>query len=244
MTKVKLLVVDDEVVLLSALMPFLERSGFEVVSATDGEQALERVAKARPDLILLDIQLPRVNGREVLRRLRQAGNWTPIIMLTQIQGEASPALTEGADDYVTKPYNKDELVARIQAVLRRTQQGQPPLASFPCLVSGDLILRHESRQVFLAKQAVTLNIRSIEVLKYLMLHFQEIISRARLLEEVWGFSAEVSSTRVVDVRIAELRKTLGDDPDKPRFIETVIGAGYRFIAHVEGQKCDNTGVIY
>src|SRR6185436_12089760 len=167
----------------------------------------------------------------------------PIIMLTQIQGEASVVLAEGADDYVTKPYDKNELVARIQAVLRRIQRGQPPLTSFPCLVSGDLILRHESRQVFLAGQEVPLNIRSIEVLKYLMLHFQEIISRERLLQEVWGFSTEVSSTRVVDVRIAELRKKLGDDPDKPRFIETVIGAGYRFIAHVEGQTCDPTGAI-
>ena len=244
MTKVKLLAVDDEAILLSALVPFLERSGFEVVSATDGEQALERISKVRPDLILLDIQLPRINGREVLRRLRQAGNWTPVIMLTQIQGEASAVLAEGADDYVTKPYDKNELVARIQAVLRRIQRGQPPLTSFPCLVSGDLILRHESRQVFLAGQEVPLNIRSIEVLKYLMLHFQEIISRERLLQEVWGFSTEVSSTRVVDVRIAELRKKLGDDADKQRFIETIIGVGYRFIAHVEGQRCDNTGAIY
>ena len=125
-----ILLVDDETAITDNLAPFLSRSGFEVTVASNGEEALQKVAAGHPDLLVLDVLMPRLDGREVLRQLRQAGNWTPIILLTQV-GEASEramALEEGADDYLNKPFDPHELAARIRAVLRRARPGEPPLA--------------------------------------------------------------------------------------------------------------------
>ncbi len=129
--KPKVLLVDDEAAITANLAPFLERAGFTVAVAADGEAALSQVASFAPNLIILDVLMPKLDGREVLRRLRQAGDWTPVILLTQV-GEAperAMALEEGADDYLNKPFDPHELVARIRAVMRRAQPGQPPLAT-------------------------------------------------------------------------------------------------------------------
>ncbi len=126
-----LLLVDDKAAITANLAPFLERSGFTVNTAPNGEEGLLAVSKAPPDLIILDVMMPKVDGREALRRLRRAGNWTPVILLTQV-GEATEramALEEGADDYLNKPFDPHELIARIRAVLRRARPGQPPLAT-------------------------------------------------------------------------------------------------------------------
>lgn len=237
MTRQRLLIVDDETDLLAELKPLLTRSGYDVTTAADGEQALQAITRAKPDLVILDVLMPRLDGREVLRRLRQGGNWTPVILLTQIGTPAERALSlqEGADDYINKPFDPMELIARIQAVLRRTQYGTLPLASFIHLESAELHLNRQTRQAWLASSSLALTARAFGVLEYLMLHPGEAVSRDRLLDEVWGWSYPVES-RAVDIRIAEVRKALNDDPAHPTFIETVIGHGYRFLRKVKGQS--------
>jgi len=237
MSKIKLLIVDDEVDLLAELKPLMERSGYQVISAINGEQALELIASEKPDLIVLDMLMPRLDGRDVLRRLRQAGNWTPVILLTKVNtpAERVMSLQEGADDYLNKPFDPLELVARVQAILRRTQQGSLPLSSFRRLISGELALDRQLRQVWLNDQPVNLTARAVGVLEFLMLNPQEVISRERLLDEVWGWS-DALETRAVDIRIAEIRKVLDEASEQPGYIETVIGQGYRFLGVVQGEK--------
>jgi DNA-binding response OmpR family regulator len=231
----KILIVDDETDLLAELKPLLERSGFEVFTANDGVQALERVSEQEPDLIVLDVIMPRLDGRETLRQLRQSENWTPVILLTKVgtPSERAMSLLEGADDYINKPFDPFELVARIQAVLRRIQRGNLPLAGFSKLKCDELTIDRQSRQAWFDDTPLTLTARAFGVLEYLMLHTGEIVSRDRLLDEVWGWSYAVES-RAVDIRVAEVRKALQDDPGAPKFIETVVGQGYRFIKKVEG----------
>ena len=236
MGKTRLMIVDDEVDLLAELKPLMERSGYEVLSAINGEQALEIAAAEKPDLIVLDMLMPRLDGRNVLRRLREAGNWTPVILLTKVNTptERVLSLQEGADDYLNKPFDPLELVARVQAVLRRTQRGSLPLSSFRYLVSGALTLDRQLRQVLRASEMLNLTARAVGVLEFLMLNPHEIILRERLLDEIWGWSATLE-TRAVDIRIAEIRKALEEDSGQPRYIETVIGSGYRFVADVVGK---------
>jgi DNA-binding response OmpR family regulator len=237
MGKTRLMIVDDEVDLLAELKPLMERSGYQVISATNGEQALELIAKEKPDLIVLDMLMPRLDGRDVLRRLRESGNWTPVILLTKVDNttERVLSLQEGADDYLNKPFDPLELVARVQAILRRTNSGSLPLSSFRRLISDPLALDRQTRQVVLDGQPANLTARAVGVLEFLMLNPREIIPRERLLDEVWGWSSAIE-TRAVDIRIAEIRKALEEDSAQPRFIETVIGQGYRFLAEVRGEK--------
>ncbi len=234
-----LLIADDEADLLAELKPLLERSGYTVITASDGQHALDQIPREKPDLIILDVMMPRVNGREVLRRLRGQNDWTPVILLTQVgtPAERAMSLQEGADDYLNKPFEPMELIARVQAVLRRAkgQASQQPLSSYRRLVSGDLALDRQTRQATFKAQTLTLTARGFGVLEYLMLHPGEIIPRERLLDEVWGWANAVE-TRAVDIRIAELRKALDEDPAKPRYIQTVIGEGYCFLGEVEGGK--------
>jgi DNA-binding response OmpR family regulator len=152
--KPKILVVDDEVTITSILSPLLERAGFNVIVAADGNQGLKMVADHLPDLIVLDVLMPRVNGREMLRALRHQGNWTPVILLTQVgdSSERIMALGEGADDYLNKPFDPYELIARIQAVLRRVRPGLPPLSAARRIGDDRLILDRTSRRVWLESQ--------------------------------------------------------------------------------------------
>jgi DNA-binding response OmpR family regulator len=202
--------------------------------AIDGEQALTKIETATPDLVVLDILMPRLNGREVLRRLRQANNWTPVILLTQVgeSSERAMALEEGADDYLNKPFGPQELVARIRSVLRRVKAGQPTLASTWKIGAGPLILDRRTRRVTLDNQAIDLTPKALALLEYLMVHPDELITRERALDAVWGWDYP-AGTRTVDTRIAELRRVLGDDTASPQYIETVAGQGYRFVALVE-----------
>jgi DNA-binding response OmpR family regulator len=178
--------------------------------------------------------MPRLDGREVLRQLRQAGNWTPVLLLTQIgeAGERAMALEEGADDYLNKPFDPHELVARIKAVLRRARPGQPPLSASTRLACGGLIFDRVSHRVLLGETELTLTPKAVMLLEYMLTHPDELVSRERLLDVVWGWDYPVG-TRAVDTRIAELRRVLDDDPGMPRYIETIPGQGYRFVGKVE-----------
>ena len=233
-SKPKLLVVDDEVAITDRLAPFLSRSGFDVRIAADGEAALEEIVSYTPDLIILDVLMPRMDGREVLRQLRKVGDWTPVILLTQVgeSGERALALMEGADDYINKPFDPNELAARIQAVLRRASAGEPPLSVAERLRSGDLVVDRTKRRAYIETGEITLSPKGMALLEYLITHPDELLSRERLLDAVWGWDYP-TSTRTIDTRIAELRKALGDDPNDPIFIETIPGQGYRFVGKVE-----------
>lgn len=231
----KILLVDDEEPVISALTTFLQLSGFDVETARDGEAALAALERLQPDLIVLDVLMIGMDGRETLRHLRRAGNWTPVLLMTQISGtpERIMALEEGADDYLNKPFDPQELVARIRAILRRTQAGARSLYAAHRLHSGAITLDRRSRRVWKNDRELLLTPKAVAILEYFMTHPDELITRERLLDAVWGWESAVG-TRVVDTRVAELRKALDDDPAAPIYIETVPGMGYRFIGMVTG----------
>jgi DNA-binding response OmpR family regulator len=230
----KILLVDDEAPITDNLAPFLERAGFQVLVAANGEEALQKVVDFAPALVVMDVLMPRLDGRDALRRLRHSGNWTPIILLTQVgeSVERAMALEEGADDYLNKPFDPHELVARIRAVLRRSHPGQPPLTAAPKLVCAQLTLDRRARRAWLSDQEIALSPKAVTLLEYLMTHPDELVTRERLLDVVWGWDYPVG-TRAVDTRVAELRRLLNDDPLHPVYIETVTGQGYRFVGQVE-----------
>jgi DNA-binding response OmpR family regulator len=236
MPKPYILLVDDETAITANLAPFLVRSGFEVRTAANGEEALIIIETEPPDLVVSDVLMPKLDGRELLRTLRRADNWVPIILLTQV-GEAferAMALEEGADDYINKPFEPHELVARIRAVLRRAKPGKPPLAAAWNLTCAELAFDRRARRASLGGEELNLTPKALVLLEYLMTHPDELVSRERLLDVVWGWDYPVGS-RAVDTRVAELRRTLNDDAAHPRYIETVPGQGYRFAADVEGR---------
>jgi DNA-binding response OmpR family regulator len=231
--KPNILLVDDDLAITDSLVPFLERSGFNVTMACDGEDGLEQVAGTPPDLIVLDVLMPNLDGREMLRQLRRSDNWTPVILLTQVgeSAERAMAIEEGADDYINKPFDPHELVARIKSILRRNQSGQPSLTAAEQLISGELILDRYARRVRFNSREVPLTPKAVTLLEYLMTHPNELISRERLLDVVWGWDYP-AGIRAVDTRISELRKVLHDDHSEPAYIETIPGQGYRFIGEV------------
>ncbi len=235
--KPKILLVDDESAITENLAPILERAGLQVTIAAEGEEALQKAAEVSPDLVILDILMPKMDGRDVLRHLRHHGNWTPVILLTQVGDsvERAMALEEGADDYLNKPFDPHELVARIRAVLRRARPGQPPLATAARLVCRELTFDRRSKRAWLAGEELMLTPKALVLLEYLMTHPDELLSRERLLDVVWGWDYPVG-TRATDTRIAELRRSLKDDPINPHYIETVPGQGYRFVGEVRTQE--------
>jgi len=225
----KILVVDDEETMVRSLAALLSAENYEVVSASDGPHALAAARDQRPDLIVLDIMLPGLDGMEVCRQIR-AWSAVPIIMLTAKTGEVDTVvgLEVGADDYVTKPFSPRELVARVKAQLRRTQM-LAAHAEGDRLDSGDVTMDIGRRHVTVAGREVTLSPKEFDLLRVLLSHPGRVLGRDFLLNQVWGEDF-FGDTRTLDVHIRWLREKVEDDPSSPRRILTVHGVGYRLAA--------------
>lgn len=221
----KILVVDDEPEIVKLVRAYLEKAGFLVVTAGDGQEALAVFRHQRPNLVILDLNLPGMDGLDVCRTMRRASD-VPIIMLTARIEETDRliGLELGADDYVVKPFSPREIVARTRAVLRRTE-GQPVKPD--SLTSGGLSLDLTRRYATLDGTALDLTTMEFDLLSVLMMHSGQVFSRMQLLEHVQD-QAYPGYERTIDVHIMNLRRKLGDDSRNPRFIETVRGVGYRF----------------
>ena len=230
----RILLVDDDATIREHLTGVLERSGLDVEPAADGAQALRSIEASTPDLVILDVMMPVMDGREALRRIRAGHDWLPVILLTQVgeSFERAAALDEGADDYLNKPFDPQELLARIRAVLRRSSRGSVPLSAAQALRAGALRIDRPARRVFLGDVEKQLTPRAFALLEFLMSHPDEVFGRERLLQTVWGFDAIVTS-RAVDHRVVEIRRVLGEDAAAASYVETVPGLGYRFVHPVE-----------
>lgn len=224
----KVLVVDDEEHIVELVELYLGKEGYRVVSAYDGDAAIEKFGVEKPDLLVLDIMLPGRDGLDVLREIRKTSQ-VPVIMLTARESEVDKVvgLELGADDYLTKPFSPRELVARVKAVLRRVN---PPVEEEPVISVGGLTLDTARRKVEVEGLGqVELTAREFDLLYVLAANPGIVLKRDRLMEKVWGYEY-IGDTRTVDVYIRHLREKLDDDADNPRFIETVRGVGYRFKA--------------
>ncbi len=223
------LVVDDEPTIGEILARYLERAGFDTRVALDGPDALAMSAERRPDLVILDIMLPGIDGLEVMRRLHELHSARPAVILLTAKGEESDrimGLRRGADDYVVKPFSPGELVARVQAVLRRNNIDTDDVRA---LELEGLRIDPAARTVQAAGQGVTLTQREFDLLLFLARHPGQVFSRDQLMELVWQF-AFYTDTSTVTVHIRRLRTKIEPEPDRPRFIQTVWGLGYRFQA--------------
>jgi DNA-binding response OmpR family regulator len=221
-----ILVVDDEANIVQLAQMYLERDGFQVVSAKDGMEALAAVADQRPALVILDVMLPELDGFEVCRRLRAENNTVPILMLTARDDDIDKivGLELGADDYLTKPFNPRELVARVKAILRRgemiTQQPTTPIHL------ADLVIDPARREVTIKSQSVNLRTKEFDLLLVFAQHKSLVLSREQLLNLAWGYDF-YGQTRTVDVHVAHLRKKLAKSAIQ---IETITGVGYKLVA--------------
>ena len=221
------LVVDDEKKIVRLVSDYLQAAGFRVVTAHDGKMAMAQFRYERPDLIVLDLNMPGMDGIDVARAIRQERN-TPIIMLTARVEEMDRiiGLELGADDYVTKPFSPRELVSRVRAVLRRANSSQAPSS---VIRAGDLVIDPESRTVIRGEDSIDLTTTEFDLLVVLTRTPGRVFSRMELLDRVQGTSFE-GYERTIDVHVKNLRKKIEADPRKPRYILTVYGAGYRFVA--------------
>ncbi len=234
----KILVVDDEQVLLETIAYNLEQAGYQVFTAADGASALEAAHREKPDLIVLDLMLPVIDGLEVCRQLRREADMANILilMLTAKSEEIDKVvgLEVGADDYVTKPFGRHELLARVRALLRRVNKGSASPEDGDkdtrrprTLEIGPVRIDLDGRQVYCRGQEVELQPKQFELLKYLMQNRGTVLTRDQLLQNVWGYDY-VGDTRTVDVHVRWLREKLEEDPANPRLIQTVRGVGYCF----------------
>lgn len=231
MTERRILIVDDEPELRSMLRQYLTREGFDVAESTTGNNALAAISDSEPDLVLLDVGLPDIDGFEVLRRVRESSD-VPVIMLTARDEEIDRVvgLSVGADDYVVKPFSPRELVARIQAVLRRGAGGTRAVTT--ALRFTGLTIDETSREVRSQGDLVELSALEFDLLVALAQRPNRVFTREQLLERVWGWDY-FGVERVVDVHIGNIRKALDDDATDPHLIATIRGVGYKFIGQLE-----------
>ena len=223
----RVLVVEDDPTVAEVVARYLVREGFDVQSASDGQVALQRAIASPPDLMVLDLMLPGLDGLEVFRRLREVTP-VPTIMLTARgdEGDRVLGLEIGADDYVSKPFSPRELTARVKSVLRRANGPAPRAGTAEMLTARDLCVHVPAREVRFSDQPVSLTAREFDLLLFLMLHPHRVFRREDLLERVWGYTFGDTSTVTVHVR--RLREKIESDPSVPTMIQTVWGVGYRF----------------
>lgn len=228
-----ILVVDDDPKIVALVRTYLERERYPVVTASDGRAALRAIEEHAPRLVVLDLMLPEVDGMSVIRRARADGD-VPILVLSArgAVGDRVLGLSEGADDYLPKPFSPAELVARVRTILRRTERGAekaPPAT----LILGDLELDQARHRVTVGGREVALSALELRLLGVLLAADGRVLSRDRLLDALYGHAEGDVTDRAIDVYVKRLREKLGDDPDAPRYVATVRGAGYRAAGTVE-----------
>ncbi|AZV44680.1 response regulator transcription factor [Peribacillus asahii] len=230
----RILVVDDEKSIVTLLKYNLEQAGFSVITAFDGEEGLQTVVEQKPDLVVLDLMLPKLDGIEVCKQLRQLKVNVPILMLTAKDDEFDKVLglELGADDYLTKPFSPREVVARIKAILRRAQQ-QAPIAEQgtqedeqPSLIIGELKVYPDRYEASFNDELLELTPKEFELLVYLSRNKGRVLTRDQLLSAVWNYDF-VGDSRIVDVHISHLREKIEKDTRKPLYIKTIRGHGYK-----------------
>ncbi|MDF2720969.1 MAG: DNA-binding response regulator [Paenibacillus sp.] len=226
----RVLVADDETNITDVCRRYLEREGYHVITARDGLEALELWSSKKPDLIVLDLMMPRKDGWEVCEEIRQTED-VPVIMLTA-RGEEQDrlmGLTLGADDYLTKPFSPRELVLRVRAILRRVRHTQPAqdTSSEQMIRYEDFTIHVGKRRVEVCGQAIELTVTEFEMLYLLASHPDQVFSRSQILNKLWDFSYE-GDTTTVTVHIRRLREKIEPNPSEPRYIKTVWGIGYKF----------------
>ncbi|HKD82970.1 MAG TPA: response regulator transcription factor [Candidatus Angelobacter sp.] len=223
----RILIVEDEPNMVAGLRDNFEFEGYDVVTAYDGEEGLKRALSDSPDLLVLDVMMPKMSGLEVCKQLKAKRPSIPIIMLTARGQEVDKVvgLELGADDYVTKPFSIRELLARVKAVLRR---GHALPKDQDRYLFGDAEVDLHTRRVTRQGKELEFSSTEFELLKYFVNHPGEVLSRDRLLEEVWGYDSS-PTTRTVDAHLVRLRQKLEPNPEQPRYFLTVHGTGYRFV---------------
>ncbi len=224
MSKGRILVVEDDQAILVALREKLQMEGYSTVLAKDGEEARDRLSEEPPDIVVLDLMLPKLDGISVLKWLRKRYAELPVLILSAKgrEEEKVEGLKAGADDYLAKPFGLKELMARIEALLRRSRGPQEPF------VFGEVQVDFQKRKVFYKGQEVTLSKKEMEILFFLVRHRDRIVSREEILDAVWGYFAS-SAERAVDFHILNLRKKLEEDPKSPRHIVTRHGLGFQLV---------------
>jgi len=225
-----ILVIEDDPAILRGLADNLKYESYAVATASSGDAGLAMVRERKPDLVILDLMLPKLSGYEICRKLRAEGNQVPILMLTARGEEADRVLglDIGADDYVTKPFSVREVLARVRALLRRSAPGKP--AAPDELRFGDIVVDFRSYEAARAGQPMELTRKEFGVLRYLASRAGEVVSRDELLSEVWGYES-YPTTRTVDNHIASLRAKIERDPANPDYLRTVHGVGYKFVTN-------------
>jgi two-component system alkaline phosphatase synthesis response regulator PhoP len=223
----KVLVVEDDEAMGVALRDGFQYEGFDVTVARDGEAGMQLATSSSPDLIILDVMLPKKSGLDICKQIRAQGDTVPIIMLTARGQEIDKVLglKLGADDYVTKPFSFLELMARVEALLRRTS---PPAGRVETYTFGDVEIDFKKMEATKNGRELEMSPREFELLRFLIEHRGEVISREKLLDTVWGYE-NMPFTRTVDMHIAKLRKKIEDRPGDPHFIVTVHRFGYKFL---------------
>ncbi|NPV69480.1 MAG: response regulator transcription factor [Firmicutes bacterium] len=221
----RVLIVDDEESIVRLVSFNLKKEGYTVLEARDGSDAVSVIEAANPDLVLLDVMLPEMNGLDVFRAIRSRGKETPVIFLTARDSEIDRVLglELGADDYITKPFSPRELTARVRAVLRRSTQPRPNSN----VSYGDLMIDRDARTVEVGGEPVNLTAKEFDLLSFLAQNPGKVFTRETLLDRVWGYEY-AGDTRIVDVHVSHLREKIEEDPKSPAFVKTVRGIGYKF----------------
>lgn len=228
-TKQKILIVDDEQSIRTLLDYNLKQAGYETIMAVDGEEAVEKTEQENPDLILLDLMIPKIDGIEVCKLLRTRHINIPIIMLTAKSEELDKVLglEIGADDYMTKPFSPREVMARVKAVLRRTTSVLENGETLDTLSAGEIKIYLEQYEAYLAGEKLEFTPKEFELLVYFIRNKNRVLSRDVLLSAVWNYDF-AGDTRIVDVHVSHLREKIEENTRKPQFIKTIRGIGYKF----------------